>query len=342
VTESLILAADAGGTKTNVALVPALRKGRIGSPTSFESYRSADFPSLEAMLDAFRSRHQAPLAGASIGFAGPVTGGRGAGTHVPWAVEERSLARHLGLPRAHVINDLVAAGYGIPALPSGDLMPLLPGTPDPEGNAAVVSAGTGLGETILLRHDGELWPVASEGGHADFAARTDLEIEVLRALRARFGRVSVERVLSGLGLANVARVIHEMDGADAKMAEHEREAEGPDASGANDLPAVISKHALASTCASCSRALEAMVSVYGAEAGNLALRGMATAGVYLGGGVPPRILPALRGPVFRDAFLSKEPHRPLLERIPVWVVTNQHLSVLGAARYATLAGACPP
>ncbi len=338
-TESLILAADAGGTKTNLALVPALRQGRIGSPTSFESYRSADFPSLEAMLDAFRSRHQAPLAGASIGFAGPVAGGRGAGTHVPWVAEERVLARHLGLPRVHVINDLVAAGYGIPALSSGDLVPLLPGTPDPEGNAAIVSAGTGLGETILLRHDGELWPVASEGGHADFAARTDLEIEILRALRARFGRVSVERVLSGLGLVNVARVIHGLDGADAKMAEHEREAGTPDST---DLPAVISKHALASTCPSCARSLETMVSIYGAQAGNTALRGMTTAGVYLGGGIPPRILPALRGPVFRDAFLSKEPHRGLLEKVPVWVVTNEHLSVLGAARYATLAGACPP
>jgi glucokinase len=184
--------------------------------------------------------------------------------------------------------------------------------------------------------------VPSEGGHADFAARTDLEIEILRALRARFGRVSVERVLSGIGLANVARVIHEMDGADAAMAEHEREAGVIDASGADDLPAVFSKHGLASTCGSCARALETMVSIYGAEAGNTALRGMATAGVYLGGGIPPRILPALQGPVFRDAFLSKEPHRPLLEKIPVWVVTNQHLSVLGAARYATLAGACPP
>ncbi|HEV8128029.1 MAG TPA: glucokinase [Candidatus Eisenbacteria bacterium] len=338
-TEPLILAADAGGTKTNLALVPALGKGRIGSPASLESYRSADFPSLEAMIDAFRKRHPAPLAGVSIGFAGPVAGGRGAGTHVPWVVEERVIARQLGLPRVHVINDLVAAGFGVPALSPRDLVPIVPGVPDPEGNAAIVSAGTGLGETTLLRHDGELWPVASEGGHADFAARTDLEIEILRALRARFGRVSVERVLSGIGLANIALVIHELEGAAATMAEHEAEAAASDAV---ELPAVISKHALAGSCRSCARSLETMVSVYGAQAGNTALRGMATAGVYLGGGIPPRILPALTGPAFRDAFLAKEPHRGLLEKIPVWVVTNEHLSVLGAARYATLAGACPP
>ena len=338
-TKPLILAADAGGTKTNLALVPALGKGRIGSPESLESYRSADFPSLEAMIDAFQKRHPAPLAGVTIGFAGAVTGGRGVGTHVPWVADERALARHLGLPRAHVINDLVAAGFGVPALSPRDLVPILPGVPDPEGNAAIVSAGTGLGETTLLRRDGELWPVASEGGHADFAARTDLEIEVLRALRARFGRVSVERVLSGIGLANLALVIHEIDGAAAAMAEHEREATALEPA---ELPAVISNHALAGACSSCGRALEAMVSIYGAEAGNAALRGMATAGVYLGGGIPPRILPALTGSAFRDAFLAKEPHRALVEKIPVWVVTNEHLSVLGAARYATLAGACPP
>jgi glucokinase len=332
----MILAADAGGTKTNLALVPAAGRGRIGAPVAFESYRSADFPSLEAMLDAYRALHGVPLAGASIGFAGPVADGRGAGTHVPWIADERALARHLGLPRVHVINDLVAAGHGIPALGPDDLEVLLPGEPDPAGNAAIVSAGTGLGEATLLRQEGELWPVASEGGHADYAPRTDLEIEIFRALRARFGRVSVERVLSGLGLVNVARVLHERDGARDAMAEHEREADP------EELPASISRRALAAECPSCERALETLAGVYGAEAGNAALRGMATAGVYLGGGIPPRILPALRRETFREAFLAKEPHRPLLERIPVWVVTNERLSLLGAARYATLAGALVP
>ncbi len=326
----LILAGDAGGTKTLLALIPAAGRGRIGGPVAFEGYRSADFPTLEAMIDAFRQRHPEPLAAVSIGFAGAVAGGRGVGTHVPWIADERELARHAGVPRAHVINDLVAAGYAIPALSSADLEPILAGEPASDGNAAIVSAGTGLGETILLRHGGELIPVPSEGGHADFAPRTDLEIDVFRALRAEHGRVSVERVLSGLGLVNVARILHARDGSENAMARHVREI-GPDG-----LPATISGHALAGTCASCERSLDLVVGVYGAEAGNVALRGLARSGVYLGGGIPPRILPALKSATFRAAFLAKEPLRALLEPIPVLVILNDRASVIGAARYATL------
>jgi len=325
-----VLAADVGGTKTRLALIPALERGRIGAPVAEESYASADFPSLEAMIDHFRARHDGPVAAVSIGYAGPVTGGRGVGTHVPWAADERALARHLDLPRAHVINDLVASGYGVPALAPEELIPLLPGAPGEPGNAAIVSAGTGLGETILLRHDGDLIPVASEGGHADFAPRTDLEVEVFRALRSEFGRVSVERVLSGMGLANVARVLHALDGAEAALARHLAEA-GPE-----QLPAAVSGNALAGACPSCVRSLDLFVSVYGAQAGNTALRGVTLSGVYLGGGIAPKILPALQGGLFREAFLDKEPHRPLLERIPVLVMRSDRSALLGAARYATL------
>ncbi|HEX7077309.1 MAG TPA: glucokinase, partial [Candidatus Eisenbacteria bacterium] len=233
--------------------------------------------------------------------------------------------------RVHVMNDLVATGYGIAALSPEDLEPLLEGRADPDGNAAIVAAGTGLGETVLVRIGGELVPVPSEGGHADFAPRTDLEIEVFRAIRARLGRVSCESVLSGPGLVHVARAIHERDRALDKWAVHEREA--ADA----DLPGHVSENALAGRCPSCVQALEFFVTAYGAEAGNLALRGLALAGVYLGGGIAPRILPALHGGAFREAFLAKEPHRPLLERVPVWVIRNDRAALLGAARFATLA-----
>jgi glucokinase len=329
VKDGLILAGDVGGTKANLALIPTTGRGRIGAPVAFDGYVTADFPSLEAMIDHFRARYDAPIGVVSIGFAGPVAKGRGVGTHVPWIADEQALARHLKLPRAHVINDLVAAGYAIPALSESELEPLLPGEPDPEGNAVIVSAGTGLGETVLLRHQGDLLPVASEGGHADFAPRTDLEIEVFRALRSRFGRVSVERVLSGPGLANIAAVLHERDGSRAAWAEHVLV-------GTDAFPAVISGQGLAGTCESCARSLDLLAAIYGAEAGNAALRGLALSGVYLGGGIPPRILPALRGPSFREAFVSKEPHRGLLEKIPVWVVLNDRAAVLGAARFATL------
>ena len=325
-----MLAADVGGTKTRLALVPSLERGRIGVPASERTYLSGDFASLESMIDAFRASHDGPIAAVSIGFAGPVAEGRGVGTHVPWPADERALARHLSLSRVHVINDLVASGYGVAALGPEDLVTLIPGDPGTPGNAAIVSAGTGLGETTLLLHQGDLIPVASEGGHADFAPRTDLEIELFRALRVEFGRVSMERVLSGLGLANVARVLHAMDGADAALARHLQEA-GPE-----ELPAAISGNALAGTCSSCVRSLELFVSVYGAEAGNAALRGLALSGVYLGGGIAPQILPALQGPLFREAFLAKEPHRELLERVPVYVIRTDRSALLGAARYATL------
>ncbi|HET7497562.1 MAG TPA: glucokinase [Candidatus Eisenbacteria bacterium] len=327
--DGLVLAADVGGTKTRLALVPALGRGRIGDPSAETSVASADFPSLEALLEDFRASHRARITAVSVGYAGPVTEGRAAGTHVPWTADESSLERRFGAP-AYVINDLVASGYGVPALGAGDLETLLRGSPGEPGNAAIVSAGTGLGESTLLRHAGDWIPVASEGGHADYAPRTDLEIEVFRALRDEFGRVSVERVLSGLGLGNIARVLHRREGAESALAKHLDEA-GPE-----ELPAAISANGLAGACPSCVRSLELFVSAYGAEAGNAALRGMAVSGVYLGGGIAPKILAALRWPLFRDAFLAKEPHRELLERVPVFVVLTDRSALLGAARYATL------
>lgn len=329
----MILAADVGGTKTNVALFPALGRGRIGDAEQSETLRSGDFPTLEAMLDRFAASGRRAIESASIGFAGAVAEGRGIGTNVPWIADRRAIAAHLGLPveRVHVLNDLVATGYGIEALHAEDLVALLPGSPDPRGNAAIAAAGTGLGETVLLRVGDQLVPMPSEGGHADFAPRTDLEIDVFRAIRKRLGRVSYESVLSGPGLVNVARALHEMDRAHDAWAAHEREVE-PD-----ELPGLVSEHALTKTCALCVRSLDFFVAVYGAEAGNLALRGLALAGVYLGGGIAPRILPALQGAGFREAFLAKEPLRELLGRVPVWVVRNERTALLGAARFATLA-----
>ena len=327
--DGLILAADIGGTKARLGLFRAAGRGRIGAASAEAEWPCSDFASLEAMLREFGSRYGANPRAVSIGYAGAVSEGRGVGTHVPWPADERELTKKLGAP-AHVVNDLVASGYGIPALTDDDLITLIPGAPGAPGNAVIVSAGTGLGEATLLRYDGDLIPVASEGGHADFAARTDLEIEVLRTLRAQFGRVSVERVLSGQGLGNVARVLHALDGAGAALASH------LDAAGPEGLPALVSGNGLSGACPSCVRSLELLVSAYGAQAGNAALRSMALSGVYLGGGVAPKILPALQQPLFREAFLAKEPHRELLERIPVYVIRTDRSALLGAARYATL------
>jgi len=329
----LVLAADVGGTKTNVALVPVSGGFRLGEPVATATYRSADFPSLEAMLDTFRREHatsfSGPVGAATVGFAGPIAGGRGEGSNVPWPVDAASLARHLGLPRVGLVNDLVATAHGVVALGPEKLAPLLPGTAATDANAAILAAGTGLGEAILARIDGGLVPVDSEGGHADYAPRTDVELEIWHALRSRHGRVSVERVLSGPGLANVAEVIHARAGAEAAWQAHEREAGSIEA-----LPVTISTKGIAHSCQACAEALDVFAGIYGSEAGNLALRCVARSGVYLAGGIAPRILPALRGATFERAFRDKEPHRVLLASIPVWVVLDDRAALWGAARHA--------
>jgi glucokinase len=329
--KGMILAGDVGGTKTNLAFVPATGRGRIGAPVAFESYRSADFQTFETMIEQFRGTHDVRFDAASFGYAGPVEDGRGVGTNVPWVADRAKLERALALPRTHVMNDLVATGYGIAALTADDLVPILDGSMRASENAGILAAGTGLGEAILAWVEDGHVPIASEGGHADFAPRTDLEIEVFRHLRDRFGRVSYEHIVSGPGLVNVGRVLHELTGAAKAWRAHEEQASNED-----DLPQVVSGNALGGACPECAGALDLFVGVYGAEAGNLALRCVARGGIYLGGGIAPHILPALRSETFRAAFQHKPPHRELLESIPVFVIRNERTALLGAARFATL------
>jgi glucokinase len=328
-----VLAADVGGTKTTLALVPARGRGLLGKPVAAATHRSADFPSLEAMVDAFLSTATAapPPSAATVGFAGAIADGRGEGTNVPWSVDAVALARHLRLERVGLVNDLVATGYGVAALQGDALAALLPGRPDPNGNAAVIAAGTGLGETTLARIEGELIPIPSEGGHADFAPRTDDELDLWTAMRTRHGRVSVERLLSGPGLRNIAEVIHARARDTASWASHAKEAGDEDA-----LPEVVSRRGLSGSCEACRESIEIFAGIYGAEAGNLALRAMATAGVYLGGGIAPRLLKALRRPMFETAFRAKAPHTALLAAIPVWVLLDDRTALWGAARHAAL------
>lgn len=333
----MILAGDIGGTKSNLALFRRIGPGRVGPPIDPESHKSAAFGSFEELVESYRGRHPGALDAVSFGVAGIVIRGRAKGTHIPWEIDAAAASRRLGGAPVLLLNDLVAAGYAVPALAALDMVPIQKGVPDPEANAGLVSAGTGLGESILARVAGELVPIDSEGGHADFAPRTDEEIDLLRSLRARYGRVSYERVLSGQGLVDTGRWAHgrgDSDGAAAWKA-HEAGAK------AEDLAATVSENALARTCRWCGEALDLFVSVYGAEAGNLALRGMTRAGIYLGGGIAPKILPALQGERFLQAFQAKEPHRELLSQIPIYVIQNEHASVLGAARYASL-DACGP
>jgi glucokinase len=257
--------------------------------------------------------------------AGPVSGTRAQLTNIPWTIDVEAMGRELSVPRLHLLNDLEALAWSVPVLGGAEIAVLREGVPDPSGNAALIAAGTGLGIALLPYVGGRLVPRASEGGHADFAARTIEEQKLSTALTREYGRAEIERVVSGPGLANIHRFLNP----------HQCEALTP-LRHVDDLPAAISQAALEAGCPLCIRTLELFVSAYGAAAGNLALTALATGGLYLGGGIAPRILAALRWPFFLDAFLSKAPMDALISRIPVRVIVNPRAGLLGAATYANL------
>ncbi|HEY4745659.1 MAG TPA: glucokinase, partial [Desulfuromonadaceae bacterium] len=248
--------------------------------------------------------------------------------NLPWSVAADELARTLGIAAVQLINDLEANAYGIDLLEPEDLAVLNPGVPDPDGTIAVVSAGTGLGEVVAYWDGIAHRPLPGEGGHADFAPRTELEAELLLYLRTQYGRVSTERVVSGPGLRNIHRFLRDVHHRTETAAVSEEMRRG-------DPAAAITRAALAGESPLCGEVLDLFVSLYGAEAGNVALRSRATGGVYLGGGIAPKIVERLKGPGFMLAFTAKGRLSPLLETVPVRVILNDRAALLGAARFAT-------
>jgi glucokinase len=261
-----------------------------------------------------------------VGIAGPVVDGRAVTTNLPWVVDERRLAAAIPAPRVRLLNDLEATAHGIWALGEDELVSLQSGALR-RGNLAVIAAGTGLGEAIVVIDGGRRTVIATEGGHADFGPRGELEEDLLRYLRKEFGGVSYERVLSGPGLVNVYRFLRDTGVA----AESSQTAE---LMAAGDPAAVITKLGMDGADRLCAMALGVFVSVYGAEAGNLALKALAVGGVIVAGGIAPRILPALRAGSFVAAFRDKGRLSSLMETIPVLVVLNPKTALLGAARVA--------
>jgi glucokinase len=326
----LVLAGDIGGTTTRLAFFRAA--GDRLETVASEHYASREHGSLAAIVQAFVAEHGLAPERACFGIAGPVCAGRVLTPNLPWLVDAGELADLLGLARVALINDLEANAYGIPLLGEEDFAVLNPGRSDPSAPIAVISAGTGLGESLAVWDGSAHRPLPTEGGHADFAPRNELETELLLYLRAEFGRVSYERVLSGPGLHNIYRFLRD----------HRHLPENPAVASAmsqGDAAACISRAALAGSCPLCSQALDLFVSLYGAEAGNLALRCLATGGVYVGGGIAPKILDRLKGPAFLLAFSAKGRLSPLLETIPVRVILNDRTALLGAGRCALLASA---
>jgi glucokinase len=321
----MILAGDIGGTNARLAYFqPQNGHLRLISERVFPS---REYSELGEIVSKFLQDSTARPEVACFGIAGPVRNGRVETSNLPWIIEQSRLAKQIQLPATLLINDLEASAWGVGALAPQDLISLHDVTPS-VGNQAVIAPGTGLGEAGLFWNGSQHRVFACEGGHVDFAPQGDLQIELLRFLAKRYGHVSYERILSGPGLINVYEFLRAKGCADeaAGFGAQLRQA---------DAAAAISRSALNGTNPLAEHALDLWISVYGAEAGNLALKTMATGGIFLGGGISPKILPRLTGPLFMRAFLDKGRLRPLLESISVQVITNDKAGLLGAARCAS-------
>lgn len=328
----VLLAVDLGGTKTLIGL---FRRGAARpAPAVVREFATLDFESLDEIVGTFLDETGAShVDAACIGAAGQVSGLVARLTNVPWMADATPIAQRIGDRPIELLNDLEAMAYVVSALESDELAVLQGGVRTPAGNAALMAAGTGLGQALLHNINGHFVPAASEGGHADFAARTSREFALVQELTLIHGRVDVERVVSGPGLINLFLFVHGTQ--DVRTA---CRVLGPDVD-TSELPAAISHAALGKQCEQCMEALDMFVEAYGAEAGNLALRSAATAGIYIGGGIAPKVLPALQTGPFMQAFLDKAPLADWLRTIPVSVILNQQAGLLGAAvRAGEIAG----
>jgi glucokinase len=319
----MLLAGDIGGTKTLLGLFDSAPVRP--HPVFVRSFGTLDYDDLSTMIASFLKESEVPRTGvktACFGVAGPVVDEAATLTNVPWRVDARHVASTFGFRRLGLINDLEAMAWSVPVLRESEVHTLQEGVALRGGNIALIAAGTGLGQALLHYVGGRFVPAASEGGHADFAARTEREMVLVRELTARYGRAEVEYVVSGRGLVNVHRVAHQQPcraGVDL---------EAPDA------PAEISTAALERRCPGCMETLDIFVEAYGAESGNLALRTVSTGGLFIGGGIAPKILPALTTGAFMRAFLAKAPLDAMLAKMPVKIILNPEAALLGSAVFA--------
>ena len=322
----IVLAGDIGGTKSDLALFETTPAGpRMVRDATLPS---RDFASLELAIERFLDAGPKPRIDAvCLGVAGPVIDGRCQATNLPWVIDERLLTQAIPAPRVKLLNDLEVAAHGVLGLPEHDLRTLQAGQPR-RGNLVLIAAGTGLGEALIVRDGERRVVIPSEGGHGDLAARNELEDDLLRYLRKEFGRVSYERVLSGAGLVNVYRFLRDTGWAKESPAVAARmQKENPSA--------IVSELGLARGDALCDKALDVFVSVYGAEAGNLALKVMAVGGVLVSGGIAPRIIERMAAGGFVAAFRDKGRLAALMDSLPIHVSLNPRAPLFGAAHVAS-------
>lgn len=322
----MILAGDIGGTKTILGLF-SCNEGRVDLVDQ-KTFPSADYSDFSDVIDIFLKKGSNSIREACFGVAGPVLNQRCAATNLPWIVDADQIGRRFEIATVSLLNDLEVCAYGTLGLSEVEYATLNQGDEQLDGNRAVIAAGTGLGEAVLYGSGGQYFPSPSEAGHADFAPRNGIEIALLEHLLKRYSRVSYERVLSGPGLSNIYRFFKaHAHGKEPRWLSERLENE--------DAGRVITEAALAGESETCVKALDLFVSIYGAEAGNLALRSLATGGIYIGGGIAPKILKKLQDGVFMKAFLNKGRFGSLLERMPVRVILDPKAALYGAARYAS-------
>lgn len=321
----MLLAGDIGGTKTLLGLFRRAAERPV--PIATREFTTLNYASLGAMVREFLAEQPVDgIESAAFGVAGVVRDEVARLTNVPWVVNAAEIVSEFKVRSVALLNDLQAMAYAVPVLAGKELATLQEGAAEPDGNAALIAAGTGLGEALLHNVNGRFVPSPSEGGHADFAPRTPREIELLIELTRTYGRADYESVASGIGLINLFRFTHKT------RCPVVGEPEDP-----SSIPPAMTASAMAGQCPSCVEAVDLFISVYGAEAGNLALRSVATAGVYVGGGIAPKLLTTLESGRFMDAFRNKPPMADLLATIPVHVILNSRSGVLGAAVYANAA-----
>jgi len=333
----MILAGDVGGTKVHLTLYN-FEDGKLKSIRD-EKFPAPDFATLDAVVEKFLTgdpsgtaaedtAERSQIVAACFGCPGPVRDGRLKLTNLPWTLDQRDLAKSLGIQHIFLINDLEANGYGIPELAPESIVTLHDGDSTAQGHRGLIAAGTGLGEALLIWDGKTHRPIPSEGGHCDFAARTDREIALLEYLRRTLnGRVSWERVVSGIGIKNIYAYLRDVENMDEPTWLRARmKTEDPNA--------VIGQCAEDGSSPLCAETMQAFAAAYGAETGNIALKVLATGGMYLGGGIAPKALKTLRAGGFVQAFLDKGRLSPVLEAIPVRVILDDTCALLGAAAYA--------
>lgn len=318
----LVLAGDIGGTKTNLGLFLEGKERPV--PKVIETFSSRNSSNLEHIIRQFLEMHPAPVTHACFGIAGPVVNGKSKTTNLPWSISEDRIKKQFRFHRVKLVNDLTATVMAIPLLKKDEFYPLNQAASIKDRNLALIAPGTGLGKAMLIYQNGRYLPLPSEGGHSDFAPNSKPEAKLWAYLHQHYGHVSIERVVSGSGLVNIYNWLISSGRFNEPgwLAQNLKEI---------DPARAITEAALTSKDPGCVEALNMFVSIFGAVAGNLALTGMTTGGVFLGGGISPKILSKLKENIFMDAFTNKGRFKDFLEKIPVKVILNDKAALIGAA-----------